>query len=128
MTIYPGFLSIFRAPQFQKLSITEFMNAIITGNESILGLENIKSLHTMLNYWDDITNNNGWNLCIQHLNGFQPNNKSTSCTKEEALMFSIFLIPDIIPKLRLMMKIFDERSVALDLLYFMDTFNSAMFG
>lgn len=124
MTIYPGFLSIFRAPEFKKLSISEFMNNIIIGNESILGLENMKSLHTMLNYWDDISNNNGWNLCIQHLNGFIPNIKK--CTKEEALMFSIFLIPDIIPKMRLLIKIFDERLQALDLLYFMDTFNSAM--
>eukprot|EP01084_Bolivina_argentea_P072285 131261_1 len=123
MTIYPGFLGAFRATQFQNLSINEFMNALVIGNEALLGIDNISQLSTYLFYWDDVTNNNGWNLCKQQLNGFIPSDK---CTHEEKLMFSIFNIPNLIPKLRLIQKICEMRENVLQLLYFMDTFNESM--
>ena len=38
----------------------------------------------MLELWTDISNNNGYNLCIQQLNGFIPPPK---CTQKQKLMF-----------------------------------------
>eukprot|EP01083_Nonionella_stella_P262910 893559_1 len=124
MTIHPAFSSSFKAKEFAQLSVTQFTNALVQGNEKLLGgINNISSIASMLEFWDDPSNNNGWNLAKQQLNGFTA---PPDCETSEKLMFSVFSVPNIIPKLRVIMKIAAIRGEVLELLCFMDTFHESM--
>ena len=123
MTMYPGFYSLFKAKEYESLSVEQFMNALISGNDKLLGIENISQLLIMLNHWTHATNNNGWQLCKEQLNGFQA---PPDCLHAEALMLSIFAIPNFVKKMRLIIQIFSLRTEVLESLYFMDTFNESM--
>eukprot|EP01084_Bolivina_argentea_P198224 339501_1 len=57
MTIHPAFSSSFKAKEFAQLSVTQFTNALVQGNEKLLGgINNISSIASMLEFWDDPSN------------------------------------------------------------------------
>jgi len=99
------------------------MNALVTANEAVLGGDTLNEIFIHLGYWSDVNNHNGFDLAIQHLNGFHPPPDSP---QEEKLMFSVFMIPDLIPKMKLVQQIYELREQVLMLLYFMNTFHEAM--
>merc|ERR1711933_414605 len=62
MSRYSAFSSLFKAKEYATISVEQFMNALIGGNDKLLGMANITQLLLMLNHWTHANNNNGWNL------------------------------------------------------------------
>merc|ERR1719203_666950 len=105
--MFPAFSALFKATEYATLSVQQFMNALVGGNDKLLGIENIVQLNVMLGHWTHASNNNGWTLCKQQLDGFQA---PPDCPSHaQALMLSVFAIPNCVKKMRLIMQIYELR-------------------
>ena len=96
---YNSFLSMFRDSKLQSLSVSQFVNGLVSANTALLGTDFFVDIHRAVGEWTALLN---WNVAKERLYGFVA---PPEAKQPEKLMFSIFNIPDLMDRLSLIQMI-----------------------